>query len=420
MFLEVVNLSEITTVDGKTIPLQSWKGTKLTNQYNSIQWPRRQKSLSQRHWQIWRRAIKLCFLHPMKLHERALNMPLGPWDRDVKSTWTWFYFDEEDELYKREGLLWYCYKATNDRRRRHQPRWYELIPTAIQEVPIEMLQLADVTITDDLVQLNSTHPYYELPPTSRLLQPDTSMEVLRQQESKQDQWAIAEWDHHQANLPNLVRDIQQGTASAVSDGSYKNDNGTSAFLLCADDVDNCIIGVNAVPGAPSEQSAYRSELAGVSGILMAIKLVCKKFKITSGSVEIGLDGQQALEAAGGNWPLKVHQPDFDLLKDIRTKVQQLPIDITGHWLRGHQADHNDYQNLDTRAKLNIQADSIAKAFWNHCEKSNKRLPNQAFGDDGWTYRFNGQKRSRLEKGSLMILDPPISEFCLTHLLEISV
>jgi hypothetical protein len=265
---------------------------------------------------------------------------------------------------------------------------------------VELLQLADVTVLDNLVQLNSTHPGYEKLPPSRLLQPDNSMEVLRQQEPQQDQWAIAEWDHHQADLSKLASDIKQGTATAVSDGSYKNNNGTSAFLLCAETVDNCIIGVNAVPGAPAEQSAYRSELAGVSGILLAIKILCKKFNITSGSVEIGLDGQQALEAAGGNWPLKVHQPDFDLLKDIRAKVKTLPVDITWHWIRGHQDDNDDYQNLDTRAKLNIQADSLAKAFWNHCEKNNKRLPNQVFGDDGWTFRFNDQKRSRLEKKEL--------------------
>ncbi len=399
MFLEVVNLSEITTVDGKKITPQSWKGVKQKNRLNSIQWPRRQTALSKQHWQIWRRAITLCFMHPMKLKEQELNMPLGPWDRETHSTWTWFYYEEDDQLYKREGLLWYCYEPKTVRRRRTQTRLYERNSTAIREVPMELLQLADITPIDDFIQLISTHPGYVHHPTSSI-RSDTSMEVLRQQQPKPDQWAIAEWDHQQSNLPQLVHDIRQGTASAVSDGSYKNDNGTSAFLLCAADVTNCIIGVNAVPGSPSEQSAYRSELAGVSGILLALKILCKKFDITSGSVEIGLDGQQALEAASGNWPLKVHQPDFDLLKDIRAKVKLLPVAITWHWIRGHQDDHEDYHNLDTRAKLNIQADSLAKAFWNHCEKNNKRLPNQDFGNDGWTYRFNHQKRSRLEKKEL--------------------
>jgi hypothetical protein len=79
--------------------------------------------------------------------------------------------------------------------------------------------------------------------------------------------------------------------------------------------------VNAVPGACQEQSAYRSELAGVSGILMVLDIVCKKFKIKSGGIEIGLDGQQAMIAASEDWPLNIAQPDFDLLKDIRGKIK---------------------------------------------------------------------------------------------------
>jgi hypothetical protein len=93
-----------------------------------------------------------------------------------------------------------------------------------------------------------------------------SMKVIHQQEPKQDQWAIAEWDHYSMNLNQLVLNIQNGTASVIiGDGSYKNNNSTLAFLLCAEDIKNCIIGVNAVLGSPSEQSAYQSELAGVSG-----------------------------------------------------------------------------------------------------------------------------------------------------------
>jgi ribonuclease HI len=186
----------------------------------------------------------------------------------------------------------------------------------------------------------------------------------------------------------------------VSDGSFKNSNGTSAFLLCSEEVENCIIGVNVVPGSITEQSAYRSKLAEVSSILLALTILCKKFDIKADSVEIVLDGQQALEAAGGTWPLKVHQPDFNLLRNIRAKIKKLPVNITWHWIRGHQDDRKDYHNLDSRAKHNIQADSLAKAFWNHCKWNNKQLPNQVFGDDGWTFQFNEKKRSKLKKDEL--------------------
>ena len=49
---------------------------------------------------------------------------------------------------------------------------------------------------------------------------------------------------------------------------------------------------------------------------MVLDILCKKFKIQSGGIEIGLDGQQAMLAASKDWPLNIAQPDFDLLKDI--------------------------------------------------------------------------------------------------------
>jgi hypothetical protein len=127
----------------------------------------------------------------------------------------------------------------------------------------------------------------------------TSLTQLRHQEPQSNKWAIADWDCSQTNLIELVKDIQDGTASAFSDGSFKNCSGASAFMICSDPIANRIISINAVPGAADEQSAYRSELAGVSGIMHTLKLLCKKFKITQGSVQIGLDGDQALKVAAG-------------------------------------------------------------------------------------------------------------------------
>ena len=132
-----------------------------------------------------------------------------------------------------------------------------------------------------------------------------TLESIRHKQNKKDKWAITEWDCKHATAARVAEDIKNGTATAVSDGSFKNKNGTSAFLVCAKDDSQRIIGVNVVPGACKEQSAYRSELAGISGILMVLDILCKKFQITSGAIEIGLDGQQALIAASEEWPLNI-------------------------------------------------------------------------------------------------------------------
>jgi hypothetical protein len=57
-------------------------------------------------------------------------------------------------------------------------------------------------------------------------------------------------------------------------------------------------------------------LAGISGILMVLDILCKKFKIKLSSIEIGLNGQQILVTASEEWLLNIAQPDFNLLKDI--------------------------------------------------------------------------------------------------------
>jgi hypothetical protein len=136
--------------------------------------------------------------------------------------------------------------------------------------------------------------------------------LIRQEQHKQDKWAIAERDCKYETSARITADIQNRKATAISDGSFKNDNDTSAFHVCAEDDSQRIIDVNAIPGSCKEQSAYQSELAGISGILLVLNIMCKKFKIRSSSIEIGLDGQQALLAASEDWPLNIAQPDFDI------------------------------------------------------------------------------------------------------------
>jgi hypothetical protein len=87
MFLEVTNLSEIVSVDGKLIKKTAWKGIKDMKRCNQFQWPCRPPALTVRHWQIRRKTITDCFLNPMKVADRELVMPLGDWDKDITPTW---------------------------------------------------------------------------------------------------------------------------------------------------------------------------------------------------------------------------------------------------------------------------------------------------------------------------------------------
>ena len=53
-------------------------------------------------------------------------------------------------------------------------------------------------------------------------------------------------------------------------------------------------GKNVVPGWESDQEAYRSEAAGLYAIVSMLEILCDHHTITSGHIEVGCDGESAL------------------------------------------------------------------------------------------------------------------------------
>jgi hypothetical protein len=179
--------------------------------------------------------------------------------------------------------------------------------------------------------------------------------------------------------------------------------GTSASILfhfTATDP-NRLISVNSVPGKREEQSAYRSELAGVSGSLSLIAAVCMVHDIHTGSTTIGLDREQAMIAASEDWPLSPARPDYyDLLTDIRAKVRGLPIKVHWKWIKGHQDGGPSHASLDEWAQANIYMDSMAKAYWNYLNDTGHCPSPQRSEDENWSISFQDNKLSRVDKKPL--------------------
>jgi hypothetical protein len=104
-------------------------------------------------------------------------------------------------------------------------------------------------------------------------------------------WAVElvrDEDDGQSSAAGIIR----GTAKVTSDGSFKDEAGTSASLAKGDDYSLALVSCNLVPGRASDQSAYRSELAGVVGSLILVWLTYVRHGITEGNVR--LDGLTAL------------------------------------------------------------------------------------------------------------------------------
>ena len=84
------------------------------------------------------------------------------------------------------------------------------------------------------------------------------------------------------------------------------------------------------------------------------------YNIKDGEVEIALDSQSALNQASESEYLCASQTSFNILQDIRERLQQQPIDIKWKWVEGHQDAKG--KKLDWWAKQNQKVDESAKDF----------------------------------------------------------
>ena len=177
-----------------------------------------------------------------------------------------------------------------------------------------------------------------------------------------DDWAL-ELVHSQDQGMAIRNSIIAGTCIAISDGSFKNNRGTSAGIIEDEGVpETRMIILNRVPGIPNDHSPYRAELIGVCGTITMIEQYVEYYKIRSGKARIGIDGQAVIQRLKNPDSIRSTMPSQDLLRYITNKVSKIPIDIEFFWVKGHQDDLGE--EITYEGELSIQCDALAKQYWN--------------------------------------------------------
>ena len=166
-----------------------------------------------------------------------------------------------------------------------------------------------------------------------------NLEGLREwmRDQRGEEWVFANVSMTDS-IDKIVTDIQAGTAVGVSDGSYKEEFGTAAWVLEDSTGTQSIVGRLISPGFASDQSAYRSEISGIYGMVAMVEGIAKVWKLTQGKITLGCDGKQAglqsLDIA--NRKIACTQQSFDLLSGIRGYLKESHITYTYKYIKGHQ------------------------------------------------------------------------------------
>ena len=151
--------------------------------------------------------------------------------------------------------------------------WFHHIPSRTRRMRFQKGEQGSEPPTDILratVYQKHSHwicsGYHHQPSTHNSTTPISLREIIDQLPDS-IKWCA---DHFWAsdNGDTIAEAIRQGTAVALSDGSYKDQRGTSAWVIEADQEIGRIKGWNMVPGYQDDHSSYRSELTGILSILV--------------------------------------------------------------------------------------------------------------------------------------------------------
>ena len=194
-------------------------------------------------------------------------------------------------------------------------------------------------------------------------------------ERKGEQWALKDITTT-IDVGEIVKDIANGTAVAVSDGSYKDNGGTAAWILENNTGTQRIRGVVNVPGTVLDQSPYRSEIAGIYGIVVVVETIKEVLGMKKGRIIVGCDGKNALEQTVlfKENLCSCQQQHFDLISGIQGYIRDSTITYEPTHVKGHQDDVKEYRELDRLSMLNVEADCYAKQYWEERYGDKDTLP----------------------------------------------
>ena len=373
-YLRVLTISDIASGNGKFIERNIQNGRRLYGRARTLDWAIQGKP-KKTDWTVWRRVLKRSITNEIgKLH-----MPVGKWIEEAVEAnlqnWVWYWDIQNKVLYKKIQNTWSKYRMDRKRTRggnggnKIRFKYYSSVPQPTDRsnlrmttVNVEKGWIVTEGYTDAVKE--DTHNDDILPNS------DSLREAFRKR--KGERWALNNIVMTE-EIDEIIEDIIKGTAIGVSDGSFKDEFGTASWAIENESGTQRINGDGIIPGFPSDQSAYRSEIGGLYGLVLAVEIIKDLWKIRSGAIVLGCDGINALYQALDikNVTISSKQQQFDLLSGIQGYIRDSIIKFIPIHIKGHQDDLKMIDELDRWAIINIEMDLRAKNCWHENSRTGR-------------------------------------------------
>ena len=341
----VISLADIVDGYGKTILPDALTGRWQASE-RPIRWPHQAK-MPPTAWKRWERALQQTLRLANRTH-LPQELHLGKWFSDGSAgdaSSGWFFSPDDERLYHHDTSGCRFHPSTGPRRSTRRRRFQKTGQHCSRTPGLSWHKAVVVPQTNgDLLLLGHQEC------------------IPRPVESNDGAfaWLRVNCQQHGARR-QLIDGLRSGTLKGVSDGSFKEGFGTASWKLVSDDT--WVMADVVVPGKAEDQDAYRSELAGLLGLVYAVSLLAEEGNLVTFKVTLACDGASALSQCFDNEKPKPGDSQFDLIHATRNLMAKFP---KASWLprhvKGHQ-DNDPMAELDEWALLNIEMDEHAKLAW---------------------------------------------------------
>lgn len=342
LFLKVMTLSDITNGTGTQLRHGVLQGTMMELNTTQYLWPRQDRP-GITSWRLWRKAMKTVFMRQVGLHLKQ-ELILGEWNDGKSSQWNWFLVRNTQRVYQRARNTWRVYRRRGRGRiGMHSPFTYFSdalsLPSSAKRCTV---------YKDSQQRLRMTGSSRDLPEHNvSSTMPHTILDTVRMK----------------GNEAALLQSLRDGTAKAVSDGSYLASKrlGTAAFIVEGCEQGDYIRGSHETPGSPDSQCAHRSEMFGILALILLVNKLCTHHQITEGRITAKCDGEGTIKVLRNLYKItKNTRKHYDLIISITKALELSPLNWNFHHLDGHQDDYKSFEELDRWAQLNVMVDKDAK------------------------------------------------------------
>jgi hypothetical protein len=387
IYLGASHLSHISTACGSRVDERCWQG----KQHHSDM---RSKLIhthrpTQKDWEIWRESIRSTFLLPEVRHLR-LRQALGPWMQRTSATWKWWKHPTTRALYERDyDGSWRKWTRTHRRFPQDKYKSPSNIETAF--LPTNLIRAS--------VTHSSRSPYITVTSTGESINKENveeTPETLQERIEKlptATKWALQHMEISDNGVA-IADAIRRGSAIAVSDGGLKFGLGTAAFVLEGDTSQGRIRGVNEVPGPIRDGDSHRCEMAGLYAVCALVKEICMLHSIQEGRVKVYCDNVTALEVLEQDFLPNPKRPNFDLVSACWCIKNSTHIQWEAEHVKGHQDRTTPLHDLTRQARLNVEMDRVAEAYWIHLVTRAETMPapkTQVITGEEWQL-WNGEHK----------------------------